>query len=122
VRRKSKVISKQEQDRRDKQCLVAVVASEPPQQQLLPRTLLSDGERLIFKAELLAITALSFPTIWLLMRAGRFPRARNVGARPAWLSSEISAWIADLPVRRYKGDGETTDSTSTVKRAQRRGV
>jgi Prophage CP4-57 regulatory protein (AlpA) len=31
------------------------------------------------------------------MRAGKFPRGRIVGGRSMWLSSEIDAWIAELP-------------------------
>ena len=47
------------------------------------------------------------------MRDGKFPRARMLGGRagPAgrsyWLSTEIDAWMAALPVRPLKGDAET---------------
>jgi predicted DNA-binding transcriptional regulator AlpA len=59
---------------------------------------------LVFKGELLERVGVSFPTIWSWMRKGEFPRARVVGGQSAWLSSEIDAWIAALPVRRYKDD------------------
>jgi predicted DNA-binding transcriptional regulator AlpA len=35
--------------------------------------------RLLNKREILAITGLTFPTIWKMMRAGTFPRSRVVG-------------------------------------------
>ena len=35
---------------------------------------------------------------------GKFPRARVVGGQSMWLSTEIEAWLAALPVRRLKGD------------------
>jgi predicted DNA-binding transcriptional regulator AlpA len=61
-------------------------------------------ERLLDKHEVLAITGLSFPTIWSWMRAGRFPRSRIVGGKSMWLSSEVKGWLAGLPVRPLKGD------------------
>jgi prophage regulatory protein len=62
------------------------------------------AERLLGKNEVLTITGLSFPTIWSWMRAGRFPRSRIVGGKSMWLSTEIDAWLAGLPVRPLKGD------------------
>ena len=63
-----------------------------------------EHDRLVFKGELLERTGLSFPTIWKMMREDTFPRARVVGGKSAWLSSEIDQWIAHLPRRRLKGD------------------
>jgi predicted DNA-binding transcriptional regulator AlpA len=40
------------------------------------------------------------------MRAGTFPRSRIVNGRSMWLSSEIEAWIAELPQRPLKGDDQ----------------
>ncbi len=57
---------------------------------------------LIFKRELLKRVPLSFPTIWKMMREGRFPRARIIGGKSAWLESEIDQFLTDLPVRPYK--------------------
>src|SRR4051812_34247792 len=54
---------------------------------------------LIFKRELLKRVPLSFPTIWKMMREGRFPRARIIGGKSAWLESEIDQFLTDLPVR-----------------------
>jgi predicted DNA-binding transcriptional regulator AlpA len=56
------------------------------------------------KAEVLAITGVTFPTIWSWMRNGTFPRSRVVGGKSMWFSSEIEAWLAALPVRQLKGD------------------
>ena len=60
--------------------------------------------RLIDKAELLHRVPISYPTIWLLMREGKFPRSRQVGDRALWVESEINAFIAGLPVKKLKGD------------------
>jgi predicted DNA-binding transcriptional regulator AlpA len=61
-------------------------------------------ERLLSKHDVVAITGLSFPTLWAWMRDGKFPRSRVVGGRSMWLYSEIHAWVAALPVRQLKGD------------------
>ncbi len=60
--------------------------------------------RLLDKAAVMAIANASFPTLWQWMREGKFPRARTVGGRSMWLSTEIDAWLAGLPVRPLKGD------------------
>jgi predicted DNA-binding transcriptional regulator AlpA len=65
------------------------------------------GERLLNKAEVLAIVGVTFPTLWDWQRKGKFPRARFVGgssSKSVWLSSEIDAWLAKLPIRKLKGD------------------
>jgi predicted DNA-binding transcriptional regulator AlpA len=61
-------------------------------------------ERLLSKHDVVAITGLSFPTLWAWMRDGKFPRSRIVGGKSMWLYSEIHAWVAALPVRPLKGD------------------
>jgi prophage regulatory protein len=63
--------------------------------------------RLISKAEVCDRVGKTFPTVWLWMRQGRFPQARDCGGRPAWVESEIDAWIAALPVREYKPAADT---------------
>lgn len=73
-------------------------ASAPP--------LEAPADKLIYKGELLERIGVSYPTIWSLMRKGEFPRARVVGGKSAWLSSEIDEWIARLPRRRLKGDAD----------------
>jgi predicted DNA-binding transcriptional regulator AlpA len=62
--------------------------------------------RLLDKNEILTITNVSFPTVWLWMRQGSFPRSRIVGGKSMWLSTEVEAWLGALPVRKLKGDGE----------------
>jgi predicted DNA-binding transcriptional regulator AlpA len=60
--------------------------------------------RLLDKAQVCVIANASYPTVWAWMRAGTFPRSRAVGGRSMWLSSEVDAWLAALPVRPLKGD------------------
>jgi predicted DNA-binding transcriptional regulator AlpA len=60
--------------------------------------------RLIPKREMLKRVGVSYPTIWRWMRDGSFPRSRAVGDRSMWIESEVDAWLADLPVRKLKGD------------------
>jgi len=62
------------------------------------------GVRLLSKTEILDITGVSFPTIWAWMRAGSFPRSRVAGGKSVWRSDEVDAWLAELPVRKLKGD------------------
>ena len=62
------------------------------------------GDYLVSKRDVLAITNVTFPTIWAWMRAGKFPRARVVGGKSMWLNTDIEAWLATLPVRKLKGD------------------
>jgi prophage regulatory protein len=62
------------------------------------------GVRMMSKPEVMAVSGCSFPTIWQMMRNGRFPRSRVLGGRSMWRSDEIDAWLAGLPVRRLKGD------------------
>lgn len=63
-------------------------------------------DSLLTKGETLARVKLTYSTVWRMMRAGTFPRARAVGARSMWLASEIDAWMAALPTRPLKGDDE----------------
>src|SRR5262245_5546286 len=60
--------------------------------------------RLLDKHEVCAITGVTYPTIWEWMRKDKFPRSREVGGRSMWVSTEIEAWLAALPVRPLKGD------------------
>jgi predicted DNA-binding transcriptional regulator AlpA len=75
---------------------------------LLERTnALKDADlevRLLSKPEVLAITGTSYPTLWQMMREGKFPRARIHGGRSMWRSDEIDKWLAGLPLRPLKGD------------------
>jgi predicted DNA-binding transcriptional regulator AlpA len=70
----------------------------------------AQGARSIFlldKNRILAITSVTYPTIWAWMRAGRFPRSRVVGAKSMWRSDEIDEWLANLRTRTLKGDTNT---------------
>jgi predicted DNA-binding transcriptional regulator AlpA len=60
--------------------------------------------RLLSKSEVCDRVGRTYPTIWAWMRAGKFPRARDLRGRPAWIAAKIEAWIAQLPLRRIKGD------------------
>jgi predicted DNA-binding transcriptional regulator AlpA len=62
------------------------------------------GAHLLSKRQVLAIANVSYPTIWAWMRTGTFPRSRVVGGKSMWLSTDIEAWLAALPVRQLKGD------------------
>jgi predicted DNA-binding transcriptional regulator AlpA len=62
------------------------------------------GARLLSKREVIAIVGVSYPTVWSWMRQGKFPRSRAVGGKSMWLTSDIEAWLAMLPVRKLKGD------------------
>jgi len=74
---------------------------------LTDESLQSQGPlRLLDKAQVCAIANASFPTVWTWMRAGQFPRSRVCGGRSMWLSTEVEAWMAALPVRPLKGDGD----------------
>ena len=64
-------------------------------------------DRLIFRNELIDIVGVSYVTVWSWMRAGTFPRGRDIGGRTAWIESEIAAWIASRPIRRLKGDKQS---------------
>jgi prophage regulatory protein len=61
--------------------------------------------RLLDKRHVVDRVGVSFPTIWKWMRAGKFPRARQIGdLKSVWIESEVEAWITALPLRRLKDD------------------
>ena len=62
------------------------------------------GIRLMPKPKVLEAVGVTYPTLWKWMREGKFPRSRQVGGKTAWIEAEVEAWIANLPVRRLKGD------------------
>jgi predicted DNA-binding transcriptional regulator AlpA len=69
--------------------------------------------RLIFKRELLKRIPLSFPTVWKLMRQGRFPRARIIAGKSAWVEHEIDQFLGALPLRPYKDPPEKQPPTES---------
>ena len=67
--------------------------------------------RLLNRHDILAITGMTYPTIWAWMRAGAFPRCRisgtgKSGSKSVWLSTDVERWMAELPLRKLKGDAE----------------
>jgi predicted DNA-binding transcriptional regulator AlpA len=62
------------------------------------------GTKLPSRDEVCAICNVSYPTIWVRMCKGQFPRPRVSGQKSFWLSTEVEAWLAALPRRRLKGD------------------
>jgi predicted DNA-binding transcriptional regulator AlpA len=60
--------------------------------------------RLIDKAELLKRIPVTFPTIWAWIRAGNFPRSKNIGGKTAWIEAEVQAWIEARPDKVFKDD------------------
>jgi predicted DNA-binding transcriptional regulator AlpA len=69
-------------------------------------------DRLIFRSELIDIVGVSYVTVWSWMRAGTFPRGRDIGGRTAWIQSEVADWIASRPIRRLKGDEPSDEPES----------
>lgn len=72
---------------------------------------ISSTPRLLDRHDILAITGMTYPTIWAWMRAGAFPRCRvsglgKSGSKSVWLSTDIDRWLAELPLRKLKGDTE----------------
>jgi predicted DNA-binding transcriptional regulator AlpA len=67
--------------------------------------------RLMPKREVLAIAGCSYPTLWEWMRAGKFPRSREVVGKSMWLSTEVEQWITQLPRRRLKGDASPANTS-----------
>jgi predicted DNA-binding transcriptional regulator AlpA len=62
--------------------------------------------RLINKAELLRRVPVTYPTLWLWMRQGNFPRSKNIGGKAAWLESEVEEWIHKRPNVPFKDVAE----------------
>ena len=75
--------------------------------------------RLLSKREVLDRVGLTYPTLWAWMRAGNFPRSRELGGRVAWLESEIEVWMNALPIRRLKGDAPAEMASMIQKRKHR---
>ncbi len=59
------------------------------------------GRKLISKAELLELLPISFPTIWELMRRGKFPLSIRLGdspqAKAGWFLDEVTDWQESRP-------------------------
>lgn len=56
-------------------------------------------DRILRWPELQQITGYSRTTIWRLEQEGKFPKRRQIGANMVgWISSEVSQWLAALPM------------------------
>jgi prophage regulatory protein len=49
--------------------------------------------RLLSKKQVLDRVPFSYPTLWKMMKLGKFPKSRRVGGKAFWLEAEISTWI-----------------------------
>lgn len=70
------------------------IENTPP----VPTTLLEPLE--IWRREkVVARVGLTYTTIWLMIKAGEFPPARQIAAKSrGWLSTEVTAWMRSRPV------------------------
>lgn len=75
-------------------------------------------ERLLSRVEVCELIGRTYPTLWSWMRSGRFPRARDANGRPMWLASEVSNWLATLPVKSFKGEGQDDNRPASLKRGR----
>jgi prophage regulatory protein len=64
----------------------------------------SPAARLITRRDVLDRVPISYPALWAAMRAGTFPRSRQVGGRALWIEAEINAWILALPIKPLLGE------------------
>jgi predicted DNA-binding transcriptional regulator AlpA len=71
-----------------------------------PPLLEGGNNRLLTRGEVVELVGVSTVTLWSWMRAGRFPRSRNLHGKTVWLSSEVEAFLNDLPRTKLKGDGD----------------
>lgn len=60
------------------------------------------NQKLIFKAQVMDLIGMSFPTIWNWMRSGKFPPAREIGGKICWYEAEVVDWINSRPIKQYK--------------------
>jgi predicted DNA-binding transcriptional regulator AlpA len=74
--------------------------------QLVSNISLTEGRRLLSRAEVLDFLGISGPTLWMWMREGKFPRSRTLYGRSVWFSDEVEAFLNALPVTKLKGDAD----------------
>jgi predicted DNA-binding transcriptional regulator AlpA len=66
---------------------------------------ITSARRVLTKRQVLDRVPLSYPTIWKLMREGKFPRSRSLGTdsqKVVWFEHEIDRWLTALPERELK--------------------
>ena len=73
-----------------------------PPPQALPVT--AKPAQLLDRKQVMARVNLTYPTLWMRMRKGNFPRSRNCGGKIMWLEDEIENWIRSRPPQVLKGD------------------
>jgi predicted DNA-binding transcriptional regulator AlpA len=61
-------------------------------------------ERFVHKKELLERTGRSYAFLCEQMKLGKFPKPREDSGRPAWLNSDLNAWMRGSPPRPVRGD------------------
>jgi predicted DNA-binding transcriptional regulator AlpA len=92
---------------RDKTANAALAARARESKRDLPEFVIPIAKkrrRLVSKAIVLDRIPLSYPAIWALMVADKFPRSVKIGTKIAWYEAEIDAWISGLERSRLKGD------------------
>jgi predicted DNA-binding transcriptional regulator AlpA len=62
--------------------------------------------RLLDRHAVCAVVGVTYPTLWTMMRQGKFPRSFIVGGKSKWKSDQVMAWLDALPMRRLRGDAE----------------
>lgn len=60
-----------------------------------------DDDTLLTMPEVEALTRLSKPTVYQMIREGRFPKQIRLGPnKVAWLRSEVTSWIGEKAAAR----------------------
>ncbi|MEX2642534.1 MAG: AlpA family phage regulatory protein [Acetobacterales bacterium] len=59
---------------------------------------------LLDKKTVCHLVSLSYPTIWTMMREGKFPRSVRVAQKAMWRRDDVLRWLDELPEVRLKGD------------------
>jgi prophage regulatory protein len=55
------------------------------------------------KAQVLKKVPVTGPTLWVWVRAGKFPRPRFISPnKTVWVEAEVDAWMQAQPLRTYK--------------------
>ncbi len=62
-----------------------------------------DIPRLVYQDEILAAIGCSRPTFNREISSGAFPPGRIINGRVAWLASEVTSYIENLPRQRFTG-------------------
>ena len=64
---------------------------------------LDAGLVFLSKAQVLKKIPVTGPTLWAWVRAGKFPRPRELSEnKTVWVEAEVDAWMQARPLRKYK--------------------